>query len=263
MSGAIRLPQRSARAWVSIAFAVIALISALLIAASFAAAAHRSSATADPTQQPIFDKDGFPCVDWAYWHSVNPDIIGWISIPGTRISSPLVQAPANDPTFYLEHDAYREANYHGCPYLDAECARIGLNSQNAVVFGHNIAAGMPMFADLARYTDEAFFWSHQNIFVQTPTWKRILSVAGVAVTPGDAPTKRTSFLDGEDFRNWFLQRLSECVIRNDLPASPSACLTLVTCQSATDDAKRVLVYATLPERNDAAQARASASTSSS
>ena len=34
----------------------------------------------------------FPEVDWDYWQGVNPDVIGWITVPGTTINSPIVQA---------------------------------------------------------------------------------------------------------------------------------------------------------------------------
>ena len=70
--------------------------------------------------------DGAPTVDWEFWLSVNPDIVAWVSVPGTDIDYPVVQASADDPTFYLDHDVYRCWNPYGCPYLDAGCAGRGL-----------------------------------------------------------------------------------------------------------------------------------------
>ena len=58
--------------------------------------------------------DGFPVVDWEYWLSVNPDIVAWVSVPGTGIDYPVVQASAVDPTFYLDHDVYRGWNPYRC-----------------------------------------------------------------------------------------------------------------------------------------------------
>ena len=52
-------------------------------------------------------RDGAPTVDWEFWLSVNPDIVAWVSVPGTDIDYPVVQASADDPTFYLDHDVYR------------------------------------------------------------------------------------------------------------------------------------------------------------
>ena len=31
------------------------------------------------------ENDGSGGVDWGYWQSVNPDIIGWVTVPGTGI----------------------------------------------------------------------------------------------------------------------------------------------------------------------------------
>ena len=52
----------------------------------------------------------FPTVDWDYWKSVNGDVIGWITVPGTDINHPILQAHASDPDYYLHHDIYRNYN---------------------------------------------------------------------------------------------------------------------------------------------------------
>ena len=101
--------------------------------------------------------DSFPIVDWAYWQGVNPDVIGWITVPGTTINSPIVQAPTDSPDFYLSHDVYGNYNIYGAIYLDAECAEAGLNSRNAVILGHhsgNLDAAP--FGVIQEYVDKSF-----------------------------------------------------------------------------------------------------------
>ena len=51
-------------------------------------------------------EDGFPDIDWDWWKKENPDVIGWVTVPGTGIDLPICQARDEDPTFYLAHDAY-------------------------------------------------------------------------------------------------------------------------------------------------------------
>lgn len=201
-------------------------------------------------------------VDWTYWASVNPDVIGWVSIPGTGVSQPIVQASAEDPDYYLDHDAYRRYNPMGCPYLDASCEN-GLESLNAVVCGHNWAGGR-IFSDLARMSDAAYASEHATVLLQTPEERLRLEVQAVEVVNGDAPTKATSFASAAEFQAWWTQRWQASCVRLSKRASyqasdkdgiratkekekptfsetPTRILTLATCSYAHDN-DRTLVY---------------------
>ena len=107
------------------------------------------------------ESDGFPVVDWDYWKSINKDIIGWITIPGTSINSPILQAPSDDPTYYLKHDVYGNYNPHGAIYLDADCPD-GLLSKNAVIMGHHFGNDVTAapFGTIASYIDKDFAKEH-------------------------------------------------------------------------------------------------------
>lgn len=61
------------------------------------------------------DPYGFPEVDWDYWKSVNPDVIGWVTVPGTNIDSPIVQAHSDAPECHPHHPTWigRRASYLG------------------------------------------------------------------------------------------------------------------------------------------------------
>lgn len=72
------------------------------------------------------ENDGSGGVDWGYWQGVNPDIIGWVTVPGAGIDYPIVQAHEGDPDHYLRYDVYGGWNYHGVPYLHWKCADDGL-----------------------------------------------------------------------------------------------------------------------------------------
>ena len=186
--------------------------------------------------------DGFPVVDWEYWLTVNPDIVAWVSVPGTDIDYPVVQASAADPTFYLDHDVYRGWNPYGCPYVDAACDGVG--GMSAVVFGHNMGGGfVAMFADFARYSDEAFARSHPTIELQTPNGAMELSVSAVDVIDGSENAKRTDFSSADEMRAWYAQRFEECDVRISNDENASQLFTFVTCSYTTYANERTLVYA--------------------
>lgn len=184
-------PRRRAAGWLLAGILLLALCGAM---AAFQASTAGSAASVvpNPRGQPFgslsaaavsamasnesptaADAEG---VDWDYWRVVNPAIVAWVSVDGTAIDYAVVQAPGGDPDYYLSHDIYRSWNPYGCPYVDAACDGVG--GMSAVVFGHNMGGGfVAMFADFARYSDEAFARSHPTIELQTPNGAMELSVS--------------------------------------------------------------------------------------
>ena len=85
----------------TIAFIVAGILLAACIGAAGLLVQSRSAATSfDPSPSLTVEdaEDGFPAVDWEYWQDVNPDVIGWVTVPGTPIDYPIVQAHADAPT---------------------------------------------------------------------------------------------------------------------------------------------------------------------
>ena len=209
---------------------------------------YMAATRTDPSPGSAFtvrDPAGFPEVDWNYWQSINPQVIGWVTIPGTAVDYPIVQAPPNDPTFYLTHDVYGDWNFAGCPYLDAECADGGLEeSMNAVVFGHNLGYGDPsLFAAFARYVDASFAQAHRTVLVQTPTSKIPCVVQGAACIQGDQASKRTRFSDEEDFHSWYQNQIEKCSCRTQDETEVKRTITFCTCSYYRWDNERTIVYA--------------------
>ena len=168
------------------------------------------------------------------------------AIPGTPVDYPIVQAPADDPTYYLKHDVYRKPNYMGCPYLDADCAEGGLfGSANAVVFGHNLGFGdTSMFNAVASYTDASFAREHRRVLLQTPDERREFEVQAADCIGGWEAQKRTRFESEADFSQCYADRLVESDMRLTDEAVASPIVTLCTCSyNRWADNERTVVYA--------------------
>lgn len=136
-------------------------------------AAHTPPSPNTTPESTVEDDDGFPAVDWDYWQDINPDVIGWVTIPGTTVDSPILQAHGDVPGYYLKHDVYGNYNPAGAIYLDADCEELGLSSRNAVILGHhfwNDKKVAPM-GTVADYKDENFAREHARVLIQTPTAK--------------------------------------------------------------------------------------------
>ena len=114
----------------------------------------------DPAQEPeeltAFEK-------YADVYAKNSDLVGWISIPGTRIDYPVMQTKDN-PNFYLKHAFDKSYSSYGVPYMQENCD-IGI-SDNLVLYGHHMNNGS-MFSDLCKYESEDFYQEHKTIRFDT------------------------------------------------------------------------------------------------
>ncbi len=71
-----------------------------------------------------------------YQKEVNSDTVGWIQVPNTNISYPVVQA--SDNNYYAARDIYKNSSKNGVIYADYECKLNGtVGSTNTILYGHN------------------------------------------------------------------------------------------------------------------------------
>ena len=110
-------------------------------------------------------------IDFEVLKSINPDIVGWIQIPGTAIDYPICWR-ADDNEYYMTHSAEGNKREFGAIMLD------GSNSSAAedhlvVLYGHHMRNGT-MFKDIVRYTDADFLNAHKSISLFFPRQARAI-----------------------------------------------------------------------------------------
>lgn len=120
-------------------------------------------------------------VDFAGLQALNSDVAAWIEVPGTNISYPIVFRPG-DSDYYLTHTVDGVEAKAGAIHLDGASA--GMESENILVYGHNLADNT-MFSQLHRYKTKEFYDGHPYIYIYLPdgSVKRFI-IAAVAVTEG-------------------------------------------------------------------------------
>lgn len=89
----------------------------------------------------------------------NPDVSGWILIPGTDISYPLLKGENNE--YYLKHTWDNQKNACGSIFYDY---RSSPGDWNAVIYGHNMRNGS-MFANLHKYKKEDFAKDNNRLLI--------------------------------------------------------------------------------------------------
>lgn len=95
--------------------------------------------------------------------SRNEDYIGWISLEGTVIDYPIVQAKDND--FYLRRSFEKERLQHGSIFMDYR-NKSTFDDHQTVIYGHAMLDGL-MFRALDKYKNKSFFEDHQTIEIRT------------------------------------------------------------------------------------------------
>lgn len=102
--------------------------------------------------------------DFAQLYTMNNDIVGWMSIPGTDISYPVMQTPSS-VDYYLKRNFDKEYSARGSLYAREACD-VFTPSDNITIYGHHMKDGS-MFAALDHYMDQAFFEENPHIFFDT------------------------------------------------------------------------------------------------
>ncbi len=188
-----------------------------------------------------------PEINISELRETNPDIVAWVTIPGTRIDHPIAQHPTDDE-YYLKHGANGMYSSDGCPYIELDDSGSFLEF-NTVVYGHNMNDGS-MFASLHSFEDENFFAEHRDLYIYTAEHSLEYRIfAAVMFDDRRIPYYFDDSLESD--RTAFLQAIKSdivadrSVVSNDIEVSEDDCIvTLSTCDKKLRD-KRFLVVAVL------------------
>ena len=102
-------------------------------------------------------------IDFDSLRAKNSDIVGWITIPGTRIDYPIVKGSDNDQ--YLHTLFSGKEGDSGCLFTDYRSEPF--RSSLTIVYGHRMKDGS-MFSNLGFYRKRGFADKHQSISIYTP-----------------------------------------------------------------------------------------------
>lgn len=101
-------------------------------------------------------------IDLGALREINGDVAGWIAIPGTAVSYPLLQGANND--YYLTHNWKREYSSSGSVYLSYDASG-DLTDFQTLVYGHHMR-NETMFGSLKYYLkDPDYRRQHPSIYI--------------------------------------------------------------------------------------------------
>jgi sortase B len=205
-----------------------------------------SDVSGSPTEtEQVQESDGLP--SFAALKEINPDIIGWIKIPGTQTDNPVLQSK-NDPNFYLSHDFYGQPNRLGAIYMDAANTIGSTQDTNLTLYGHHAIKGT-MFGELKSYLGLSFYKQHPTFTFDTLYEQSDWAVFAVFVVSANTDDPaffdwRTANFDGDDAFNSFIAQCKQhSMITTTVDVSPGdRIVNLATCSYEFENA-RLVVFA--------------------
>ena len=170
---------------------------------------------------------------------INPDIQGWITVPGTAIDYPVLQSGAQDPDYYLNHTYKKETRTSGSIYLQCGCDPAV--SRNTVLYGHHMLDGS-MFTDLERYDDFAFFQSHRTFTYKSAAGSSTYEIFAVLeTTPSTFSFQRTTFADDAEFLQFLEDVQARALYQTEVQVAASdRVMALATCSGRQKNGRTVV-----------------------
>lgn len=186
-------------------------------------------------------------VDWDRLSGVNPDVVGWIFVPGTPVNYPVVKGA--DDQEYLSRAFDGTTGWlasKGTVFVSSSNSD-DLMDRNVVLFGHHMRDGS-MFACLDGWKDQDEFDAHRDLFFLTPKGNYRLRTFSRFNTTGNDQLARTSFEGEGDFDSYVSEQASRSLVSvSDLDVAEIAqTFMLATCEYSRSDG-RAVVFASVVE----------------
>lgn len=95
---------------------------------------------------------------------INPDIVGWLKVPGIKTDNPVVKSPTDTASTYkyLYKDFYGKYSSYGTLFAKYNNTFDGELSRNTTIYGHHMKDGQ-MFGELKNFRNLEFYKQHPVI----------------------------------------------------------------------------------------------------
>lgn len=178
-------------------------------------------------------------VDMAELKEKNPDTAGWIILPDTKLSYPVVKS--KDNTEYLNRTFEGKRASSGAIFMDMSC-EADFSSRNTIIYGHNMKNGS-MFRALNNMTDKDYFDGHRIFYIDSGNGFEAYEVISCyATVETDLSSWRISFTDDADYAEWLVGIAGRCSYDCMPYDAGKKTVTLSTCRGKSVGTGRFVVH---------------------
>ena len=181
---------------------------------------------------------------YAELYKLNPDLVGWMWIPDTKLNYPVVQRKS-ETDYYLYRDFYGSYDPHGCLYAREQCD-VARPSDNITIYGHRMQDGS-MMGQVGYYEQKSFWESHPLIYFDTLTEQHTYQIVYVlkttaSVGEGFQYHLYVDFANENDFNNFVSGCRRNSLYDTGLSAEfGDKLITLSTCEYTLVNGRLVIV----------------------
>lgn len=197
-----------------------------------------------PEEQPVYVDpyaDALRNMDFSALREVNSDVLGWILIPNTAVSYPVVQGTDND--YYLNHTWKKWTSVVGSIFLECQNSR-DLSDFNTIIYGHRMNNGS-MFASLKNYKKQSWWSDHPCVYITDDSGSHKYEIFAAYEVSTEGETYRLGFRSDQEKQAFIDYCLAQSVIDTGVvPRTYDRILTLSTC-TGQGHATRWVVQAVL------------------
>ena len=186
-------------------------------------------ASAQPEPEPVYVDpyaDALRNMDFTALREVNREVLGWLLIPNTRVSYPLLQHEDND--YYLTRTWKGQRSAVGSIFMECRSSA-DLSDFHTVIYGHNMNNGS-MFGTLKNYKSQSYWAQHPSIYVTTDSGSRCYEIFAAYEVSTEGLTYQIGFADAAEKQAFLDFCRSQSVIDTGVvPTTADSILTLSTC----------------------------------
>ncbi|MDO4804319.1 MAG: class B sortase [Lachnospiraceae bacterium] len=179
----------------------------------------------------IFSGKGNP-INFDELTAINSDLYAWIRIQGADVDYPIAQHPT-DELYYLNHDLYQDVSSAGCVFTQ-HYNKKDFSDPVTVIYGHNMADGVSMFASLHWYEDADFFKKNRYCYIYTADKIRVYDIISTRSYSNDNLMTTRNFKDTNVYSDFIKEMMAtrdmESNLREGVEVSVSdRLIVLSTC----------------------------------
>jgi sortase B len=183
---------------------------------------------AESEEEPQTDPylEALEALDLEALQETNPEVLGWILIPNTKVNYPIVQTSNND--YYLKHTWDNTYSSTGSIFLDYKCDP-EMTAFNTIIYGHRMRDGS-MFRAIANYNTQSYWEEHPYIYIADANGCRRYAIYASYEASVTGSSYEVKFASDAAKEKFIKQGTTSTVIKTGIvPTTEDHIITLSTC----------------------------------